>query len=165
MEELKIPEDQIKYAMRISVLDILAVVPKDEMETKGIPFVRSMIEAQFPCMTVADKTKWATFWKYFHKQWVNKQSMFDVWHLLDENGDIKDFQARTNNALERYNRHMHQLFPSPHPSIITFVDKIKQESDAQIFRMKNIEGDHELPPMYDEAYIPELPEEYQHFNP
>ncbi len=42
MKELGIPKEQIEFAMRFGVYDILTVIPKDDIK-KGIHFVRTMI--------------------------------------------------------------------------------------------------------------------------
>ena len=36
--------DQIKYAMSVCMLDLLTILPQDEVEKYGLPFVRSLIE-------------------------------------------------------------------------------------------------------------------------
>ena len=60
---------------------------------------------------------------------------------------------------------MNDLFPSPHPSLLVFIEKIKKEADDQIFRLENLNVNHELPPMYAKTYIPKLPPEYKSFDP
>ena len=91
--------------------------------------------------------------------------MLNAWHLHEENGDVKDIQARTNNGLERYDRHMNNLFPSPHPSLLVFIETIKKEANDQIFRLENLNAKDELPHMYAKTYIPKLPPVYISINP
>ena len=54
-DDLHIPKEQIRYAMKWKILDILAVVPKMELISKGVPFVCQMIENKFPNMTNDEK--------------------------------------------------------------------------------------------------------------
>ena len=68
MENLGIPADEIKIAMRFGVYDLLVALPKDELASKGVDFVRSMI-----IKLVADEIdpggewekRWDEFWEYF----------------------------------------------------------------------------------------------------
>ena len=60
---------------------------------------------------------------------------------------------------------MNNLFLSPHPSLLVFIEKIKKEADEQIFRVENLNVKYELPPMYAKTYIPKLPPEYTSFDP
>ena len=55
MIEYKIETDQIKLAMTQSVLDILTVIPRDEILTKGIDYVRDILDAA--CKTKQDTRK------------------------------------------------------------------------------------------------------------
>ena len=86
---------EIALAMTIGVLDLLSVIPKDEVEEYGIPFVRSVIEAT---LNKKDIAKWAKFWKYFKKQWM---PILDSCNISDI---VEDIHNRTNNGLESYNR-------------------------------------------------------------
>ena len=61
MIEFKIEKEQIKLAMTESVLDILTVIPRDQILTKGIDYVREIIDAV--CKTKQDTRKWDIFWK------------------------------------------------------------------------------------------------------
>ena len=44
MKEIRIPQDQIDMAMLRKYLDILTIIPKDEIKSKGIPYVKNAIE-------------------------------------------------------------------------------------------------------------------------
>ena len=62
MIDLHIPKDQIAFAMTHGVIDLLTVLPKDELDTKGIPFVCTMIADTFP---EADMSIWDKFWDVY----------------------------------------------------------------------------------------------------
>ena len=122
-----------------------------------------MIEKKFPNMTTSEKQMWDKFWVHFENQWIRKKSVLDAWHLLDENGDVKEMEGRTNNGIERYNRHMNELIPA-HPSIPHFVKVLKQEAADQIDRVKNHEDGHTDPNDRLPLFIPERPAKYYTFK-
>ena len=43
MIDLGIPECEIQIAMQFGVYDLLTVLPKDDLDKKGIPFIQTMI--------------------------------------------------------------------------------------------------------------------------
>ena len=43
MIDLGIPDHEVQIAMRFGVYNLLAVLPKDELDKKGIPFIQTMI--------------------------------------------------------------------------------------------------------------------------
>ena len=45
MKEIGIPQDQIDMAMLRKYLDILTIIPKDEIKSKGISYVKNTIES------------------------------------------------------------------------------------------------------------------------
>ena len=65
MIDMRIPKDQISFALSFGVIDLLTVLPKDELEDKGIPFVRTMIADAFP---ESDMEIWDKFWDVYFKQ-------------------------------------------------------------------------------------------------
>ena len=96
--QCKFDKKEIKYALSLGVLDLLTVIPQDEVVIKGIPFVRSLIEDG---VSDVELSKWEKFWKYFDKQWI---PLLDKWNICDEDGDIINVINRTNNGVESYNR-------------------------------------------------------------
>ncbi|GMF38592.1 unnamed protein product [Phytophthora fragariaefolia] len=50
----------------------------------------------------------------------------------------KSFGTRTNNPLERFNRVLNTRFPTPHPSMATFVTVIKQISAEYVQQLNDI---------------------------
>ena len=85
--------------------------------------VRSVIEEDSDEDEVAE---WDVFWVYFDKQWM---PILDSWNICEEDGDgsYKKIMNRTNNGLERYNRHINQLFPNT-PSLLEFCETMEEES-------------------------------------
>jgi hypothetical protein len=77
--DIHIPDVEIYIAMETGMLDLITVLPADELWKKGIPFVRMMInEAIYEHYTEEVKEgkleampdyqgKWDTFWAYFEK--------------------------------------------------------------------------------------------------
>ncbi|EEY60508.1 uncharacterized protein PITG_13213 [Phytophthora infestans T30-4] len=48
-----------------NVIDVLTIIPVDEIADKGIRYVRSLVDE------TGAKTKWDTFWRYFKNTWMN----------------------------------------------------------------------------------------------
>ena len=168
MKDLHIPDDQIKIAMTKNVMDILAVVPPDELKSKGIPFVHSLILEKIKSagikMTNAHKKYWDVFFnEYFRRQWLSA-AMVDVWNLFGQDGDIVALQNRTNNALEQYNQEVGKLVPCPHPTLLHFIEKIEDESRRIVRELDLIRRGLVNRPNYSEVNIPVLPPEYDDFQ-
>ncbi|KAJ0392134.1 hypothetical protein ATCC90586_011682 [Pythium insidiosum] len=85
-------------------LDVLTLVPEDEILDKGVRFVRSMINE------TGKKRKWDQFWLYFERTWIQR---FDpsIWNVHAMAASDIPLVNRTNNPLERYN----QLGDVTHP--------------------------------------------------
>ena len=116
--------EEIAYAMKAGVLDLLCIIPQDEIREIGIPFVRLLIEED---LSAAAIEKWDRFWEYFDKQWMTK---IDSWNICGEDNKYKNFMNRTNNGLERYNRQFNGLFNKHHPSLIEFAEIVEKERVA-----------------------------------
>jgi hypothetical protein len=86
----------------------------------------------------------------------------DSWNICDADGDIK-FVNRTNNALERYNRHFNDLFPKK-PSLIEFVQILEEESRKQAAELEDIRKSCRGKPTYQERTIPAIPAAYFAFR-
>ncbi|KAF1742319.1 hypothetical protein MXB_842, partial [Myxobolus squamalis] len=58
----------------------------------------------------------------------------------------RDLQGRTNNCLERYNRHLNELFANAHRNLVTFIAAIKNDEEYYSNIMRSIRlGSMELP--------------------
>ena len=95
MKEIGIPQDEIDMAMQHNCLDILTIIPKDEIKSKGIPYVKNAIESIG--LSADDKEKWLKFWKYFNKFWMSSDEFIMLWN----HHGIADSKDVTNNGLER----------------------------------------------------------------
>ena len=63
---MRIPEEEISLALSRGYIDLLVVIPIDEIETKGIPFVQHLLAGQG-----CDMDLWDTFFDgYFMKFWT-----------------------------------------------------------------------------------------------
>ena len=79
---LKINAKQIKLAMSKNVLDILTILPQDEILSKGIFYVRDIIDTE--CKDVEDVKKWDFFWNnYFKKYWVSSEEFIKTWNIYN----------------------------------------------------------------------------------
>ena len=79
IKHIHIPEEEIGIAMQTGMLDLITVLPADELRKKGIPFVRMMLDEKiYDYYTKEIKKgkveempdyqgKWDTFWAYFEK--------------------------------------------------------------------------------------------------
>jgi hypothetical protein len=86
-------------------------------------------------ISLVDKAKWDNFWYvYFKKEWCSSVIKTASWNIYGKDGEYLDIINRTNNGLERYNRHLKTLFPSPHPPLQSFVQRLEEESRDQVKR-------------------------------
>ena len=120
-------------AMHKNVMDVLTVIPRDEIVRKGIPYVRSILDQE----DVEGREKWNSFWDYFTKFWCSSMDFIETWNIIDRNEEYYDLQNRTNNALERYNRRLNDVFPTAHPSLLLFVQTIEIEARYQFHRKQD----------------------------
>jgi len=146
MKELGIPKEEITVAMRPGALDILTLIPHGEVKTKGIAYVKSLLP---------ETDKWNEFWKYFRGTWLTRYDIGD-WNVHD----VINAQNRTNNALERFNRTLNDLFSSAHPNLLNFVDTIRKQSFETFKTLNLIRLEKERPPQHAIGICKEIPEEY-----
>ena len=106
-------------AMTQNVLDVLTVIPWNEIIPKGIPYVKSCLADQIT--TDSDHLKWNQFWDYFESYWCATEDTIQCWNIVDRDETYDNLQNRTNNVLETYNRTMNELFETPHPFLLLFV--------------------------------------------
>lgn len=113
MEDLKLHNDIIEYTLNDNSLDMLCIIPIDEILTKGINFVRSNLD-EF--VLKEDENKWEEFWKYFIKFWCSDKQFMNTWNIhIKESEFFYELQNRTNNALENYNKKMNKAFMGTKP--------------------------------------------------
>ena len=113
--------------------------------------------------SASDRLKWIQFWEYFESFWCASADFMETWNIIDPDESHYDLQNRTNNALERYNRAMNDLFPTPHPSLLLFVQTIESEAREQVQRMDDIRVGRVVPLALEELTINEVPAIYTTF--
>jgi hypothetical protein len=72
-------------------------------------------------------------------------------------------KQRTNNFSERYNKRFNALFPTPHPSLATFVEALKTESESWATKWKEARSGKIEPRKAGEIVWPEIPSDYTEF--
>ncbi len=77
-EELRFSMEEVEYGMQVGVLDLLTIIPQDEVESFEIPYVRSLLEKD---LDEEGARKWDMFWQYFAKQWL---PIKDTWNVTRE---------------------------------------------------------------------------------
>ncbi|POM74565.1 Hypothetical protein PHPALM_8463 [Phytophthora palmivora] len=135
MLEKRIPLDQISAALAPDVLDVLTLIPVDEIPDKGIRYVRSRMDE------TGAKTKWDAFSRYF-----------------------KNLTNRTNNPLERYNQAFGERFSVAHPSLLSFIEKAKSDSRRYVQMIEDIKHHRRDPPKHAPYVEPRIPDEYAQFT-
>ncbi|RAW24261.1 hypothetical protein PC110_g19309 [Phytophthora cactorum] len=88
MVELCIARPQISAVLRSGVIDVLAIIPIDQIADKGFRFVRAQMDE------TGNKTKWDAFWRYFRKTWVTSYDA-GLWNVNSMTESGIDLQNRT----------------------------------------------------------------------
>ena len=157
MADLKFSKGDIDNAMKRNGLDILTIVPKKCM-TDAITHLRSTFEKP------DTKAKWNQFWNYFQKTWYNvlgtERFKLKTWNIYDIVQKGVEIGNRTNNALERYNRHLNTLFTAK-PSIYHLNDTLKLESTRVKEKLDRIRNGNEKANDYLEPWLPEFTDEWK----
>jgi len=133
--DLRFDEPVVDRFMHRSTLETLSIIPPDEIEKFGIPYIRNIVDEN---LNSKDMEKIEIFWEYFRKFWMNKPSFICTWNVHHQNLDYKKKLMRTNNGLERYNRYLKEIFKNSTPSLIGFVETIEYESRAQAEKLEHI---------------------------
>ena len=144
-------------AMAVGGLDILCVLPRDEVENIGIPWLRNVLEFDIPEWEKKKLDK--IFYPYFMRQWI---PILTSWNLEVE-GETTDIVNSTNNALESYNRRFKALFPKT-PSLIKFAMIIETESSQQAVTRQDIITGKKREPYRNETWFPVIPKCYYEFK-
>ena len=138
IEKCHLSKEHVTNAMQIGMLDLLCIIPIGEVEEYGIPYLRSILEKD---ASKRDLEKWQTFWTYFLRQWLPILVRWNISQMESMDGTSYDLVNRTNNGLERYNRHFNGLF-NKKPSLLEFVQIVEEESHFQDKKKTdiNVEG-------------------------
>lgn len=159
LEKCHIDRETVKVAMQVGMLDLLCVIPADEVSAHGIPYLRSIFGAN---LSVRELEKWEKFWQYFERQWMPILSSWNVAHL-ENDGECYDVINRTNNGLERYNRHYNGLFLTK-PDLFQFVRILQQETRNQVQKIDDVRKGRRKEVERDEVTIPQIPIGYYSFK-
>ncbi len=108
-------------------------LPHEQVEEYGIPYLRSILEKD---ASKKDIDKWQTFWNYFLRQWMPILWRWNISQKEGPDGSFFDVVNRTNNGLERYNRHFNRLF-NKRPSLLEFVQIVEKESRFQDQKLRH----------------------------
>ncbi|ETP39006.1 hypothetical protein F442_13502 [Phytophthora nicotianae P10297] len=122
MRKIGISNSAASIAMAIGVLDMLTVLPIDQIEGPGIRWVKRQNKERCRENGVTYvRSRWDIFWRYFKRTWLE---LYDpvLWNV---HGLTERLVARTNNLLERFNRELNAAFSTPHPSMAMFVATIE----------------------------------------
>ena len=79
-KDIDIRDEQFSMVMTKNVIDILTIIPRGKIATKGIPFVRSILE---PNLGAEDLKKWGKLWMYFNSYWMSLMDFFATWNIHD----------------------------------------------------------------------------------
>ncbi|ETP23851.1 hypothetical protein F441_03085 [Phytophthora nicotianae CJ01A1] len=149
---LGIARVEVAAAMEPGVLDLLTVLPVKVLRKKGIPFVTKKLYRLIGVPREADRTeKWQAFWDYFVKTWCDTYDIFcwNISGMMKENVEIVN---RTNNPLEAYNRRLADTFGAPHPSILNFVEVLKQEAKNYLDQLADVRHRRQGPSQHGTPY-------------
>eukprot|EP01034_Spumella_vulgaris_P034631 gene34631-42719_t len=158
LESLKMGDEVVSYMMQIGKMDLLTIIPVSEIVSKGIPFLRSMIDES------ACQDKWNKFWVYFIKNWILLHKP-ETWNIHTHVQNKVSMKNRTNNPLERYNRTMGEHFARGNPSVEEFIEVIKWECDNFLDEGHDILNFLREEPVRQDVVPTKLPLDYLVFIP
>lgn len=162
MIELGIPKPLIHSLCKSNgLLELLTVIPPEDIITKGIPFIRSQLAVG------KYSSNFERFWKYFESQWMKQcgPHVWNLYHLLNDPTKQEVLLNRTNNPLERFNRKLNEHFPHAHPSMPMFVETLAGIANEYVHLLENIAQGRQQPPVDYVIPIYEIPPEYSTFIP
>ena len=125
-------EGVVSHLMTPGELDLLCYLDTTDVIPFGIPYLKEKYSNYAAPMEA--------FWSYFEKTWVTGVYDIDLWNISRFKNNFDSIQNRTNNALERYNRTMNDLFGHRTPSLPVFVDKIKEACKNILQKLEDIKN-------------------------
>ena len=158
IQKVEMNGSSVKLAMETCVLDLLTIIPREEVREYGIPYCRSVLEDGQPSSIVK---LWDIFWAYFETTWM---PILSSWNICSEDDEYIDFVNRTNNGLESYNKHINKLYPKQ-PGLIEFMQTLEKETlrvDANLTGIRR--GQISVPTRREPLSIPPLPAAYLQFK-
>ncbi|KAG3032222.1 hypothetical protein PC121_g4092 [Phytophthora cactorum] len=157
MVELRIARPQISAVLRPGVIDVLTIIPVDQIADKGIHFVRAQMDE------TGNKTKWDAFWRYFRKTWMKSYGA-GLWNVNSMTESGIDLQNRTNNPLEGYNRAFGDRFTVKHPSLLSFVETAKADARRFMQLIDDVKHNRRYSPPHAPNVEPRIPVEFHDFE-
>jgi hypothetical protein len=97
-DKLNMPKNLIKLAMLSGMLDLLCVIPRDQVEGKGIAYVRLQLEKGKESRNEMKKCN--EFWLFLGCQWI---PLLARWNICNKDDEYYDMVNCTNNGLKSYN--------------------------------------------------------------
>ena len=67
-------------------MDILTVIPANEIKTKGFVFVNNNLKDAI--LGANNSEKLQKFWNYFEKYWMSSNKMIDTWNISNYQGNF-----------------------------------------------------------------------------
>ena len=167
MLELHIPALFVHEVMKEGgPMELLTVIPVIEILAKGLPYVKEKV-SQIPFAGLhAEKLE--KFFRYFEKTFCSDGAKYQypLWNIsgtIDSTTEESILINRTNNPLERFNRHLNDAFSTPHPTMIEFVSTIRRLSLECLRTLQLIKQNRSNRPVHQPVTIPKIPAEYVTF--
>jgi hypothetical protein len=160
--ELRLPKQLISaFLGPAGLINILTVVPLEEIESKAIPYIRANFD-EGPHVA-----KFDIFYNYILKTWMKRYDpkLWNLHHIHTNYSEEDILINRTNNPIERFNRTMNEHFPTPHPTVVNFVQTINEIANGYVTLLHNIKKRKTQPPVHSPVPIPCVPEDYSCFDP
>jgi hypothetical protein len=151
-----IPISEIHLGLIVKLL-----VESSQLVFKGIRWIRSQIDES------GSQAGFKVFWNYFSGTWM-KRFPPHLWNIarhlgstLTEEVDRVALTSRTNNALERYNQTLGNLFPN-RPTVPDFAQQIAAQAQSLLEDIELINNGEKAKPVH--VHLPgSLPHEYSSY--
>ena len=159
--KLRIPESLVsKFIGKGGPLEILCVIPINEIMTKGISYVRSKTdEGEY-------SERFDSFWNYFKLTWMTMYNP-TTWNiheiLASEDHDM--LVNRTNNACEAFNRRLNEKIGHAHPTMPILIKVLNEISCDFANRITTIEQSRKRSMSnHQDVTVPQIPNDYWTFR-
>ena len=138
------------------VMNILTVIPIEDFLSKGIPYCRCGFDES------SHQVQFNSFWSYFISTWMMRYNprVLNVHSFVTENSE---FTLINSNSLERFNRKMNDSFPTPHPTMTSFVETIRMISDDYVTDLARIAKGSMAKPVHLPVTVYPIPESYRSY--
>ena len=157
----------VSLFMEVGKLDLLTVIPVEEILPYGIPYLRELMESDLTYLSDIyesddinfveedERERWDQFWDYFSRQWM---PIKDSWNISGEDDQYRKYVNRTNNALENYNQRFQELFKcGGKVKLLEFVKITEHKSRQQVQYLDDIRNGRRKQPTRDNNCIPNVP--------